>query len=187
MGARFYLELYAHRGWKNIDRMCQNQCSLITNFTHSQIWWFFIPIFYLVDDNLRTSDVFRWFGLPQVRVVILKAIFLGKVKVDKEKANITVHLGKGEVDQQYVICWVFKCGPVSEELLSLSLKVPAWWIMMMIVIDMMTNKNTTYFFNSNVPFQKLVQLREIEMDNVAIIWRYENFIRELAKYYPNTG
>lgn len=35
-------------------------------------------------------------------VVILKAIFLGKVKVHKEKANITVHLGKGEVDQQYV-------------------------------------------------------------------------------------
>ena len=37
-----------------------------------------------------------------MRVVILKAIFLGKVKVDKEKANITDHLGKGEVDQQYV-------------------------------------------------------------------------------------
>ena len=37
-----------------------------------------------------------------MRVVILKAIFLGKVKVDKEKANITVHLGKEEVDQQYV-------------------------------------------------------------------------------------
>ena len=123
MGARFYLEPYAHRGWKNIDRMCQNQCSLITNFTHSQIWWFFIPIFYLVDDNLRTSDVFRWFGLPQVGVVILKAIFLGKVKVHKEKANITVHLGKGEVDQQYVgflnadlfqkNCWVClrKCQP----------------------------------------------------------------------------
>ena len=35
-------------------------------------------------------------------VVILKAIFLGKVKVHKEKANITVHLGKGKVDQQYV-------------------------------------------------------------------------------------
>ena len=123
MGARFYLELYAHRGWKNIDRMCQNQCSLITYFTHSQIWWFFIPIFYLVDDNLRTSDVFRWFGLPQVGVVILKAIFLGKVKVHKEKANITVHLGKGKVDQQYVgflnadlfqkNCWVClrKCQP----------------------------------------------------------------------------
>ena len=37
-----------------------------------------------------------------MRVVILKAIFLGKAKVDKEKTHITVSLGKGEVDQQYV-------------------------------------------------------------------------------------
>ena len=38
-----------------------------------------------------------------MRVVILKAIFLGKVKVDEEKTHITVSLGKGEVDQQDVV------------------------------------------------------------------------------------
>ena len=36
-------------------------------------------------------------------VVILKAIFLGKVKVDNEKTHITVSLEKGKVDQQDVV------------------------------------------------------------------------------------
>ena len=58
---------------------------------------------------------------------------------------------------------------------------------MMIVKDMMKNGNTIRFFDSNVPFQKMDQLREIEGDNVAIIWRHENFMRESAQYYPNTG
>ena len=58
-----------------------------------------------------------------MRVVILKATFLEKVKVDKEKTHITISLGKGKVDQEDVV--FFKCGPVSEELLSLSSKVPA--------------------------------------------------------------
>ena len=38
-----------------------------------------------------------------MRVVILKAIFLGKVKVDEEKTHITVSLEKGKVDQQDVV------------------------------------------------------------------------------------
>ena len=41
---------------------------------------------------------------------------------------------------------------------------------MMIVKDMMKNGNTIRFFDSNVPFQKMDQLREIEGDNVATIW-----------------
>lgn len=49
---------------------------------------------------------------------------------------------------------------------------------MMIVKDKMKNGNTIRFFDSNVPFQKLVRIREIEGDNVAIIWWNENLIRE---------
>ena len=42
-------------------------------------------------------------------VVILKAIFLGKVKVDEEKTNNTTHLGKGKADQQYVVFKMHTC------------------------------------------------------------------------------